>query len=346
MFIAEMFYGTARAKSQSETSYLEEAAPQVVITYPGRFQPFHLGHRDVFESLQAKYGRDSVFIATSNKTELPKSPFNFTDKTVLMHAAGVPSDRIIQVKSPYQLPINFDPANTIFVVAIGAPDADRLRPGSFKKDGQPGYYQKFESLDKCKTADQHGYVIIAAERQKVITLGGQKYDVSHGTPSRAVWNIARNDPKLRAEYLMQMYGSTDPEIGRILDKIPTDATVAEHIVKTDGKYRLVSKKSGRNLGTYDTKAGAEKRERQVQYFKHMGEEAAGVGVVSNSKDPRYVMATMGDQNDVDASTLPKMMKAYGLVGRKLPKDRVKEAEELLSRMQSLQEQLAALKAKK
>ena len=46
----------------------------------------------------------------------------------------------------------------------------------------------------------------------------------------------------------------------------------EHIIKTDGKYRLVSKKTGKNLGTYDSKEGAEKRERQVQYFKHMGEE--------------------------------------------------------------------------
>jgi hypothetical protein len=91
----------------------------------------------------------------------------------------------------------------------------------------------------------------------------------------------------------------------------------ETIRKVSGGYRLVSKK-GKNLGTYPTHAGAEKRERQVQYFKHMGEDAAGVGVVKNSKDPRYVMATAGDQNDVTAQTLPKEMKAYGLIGRKNP----------------------------
>ena len=45
----------------------------------------------------------------------------------------------------------------------------------------------------------------------------------------------------------------------------------EHIVKVGDKYRLVSKKTGRNLGTYPNRAGAEKRERQVQYFKHVGE---------------------------------------------------------------------------
>jgi hypothetical protein len=45
-------------------------------------------------------------------------------------------------------------------------------------------------------------------------------------------------------------------------------TFKEHIVKVGSKFRLVSKSSGKNLGTYDTKEGAEKRERQVQYFKH------------------------------------------------------------------------------
>ena len=65
MFIANLF-----------ERYLDEAGPQLVVLYPGRFQPFHLGHREVFQSLQGKFGRDSVFIATSNKTEPPKSPAN------------------------------------------------------------------------------------------------------------------------------------------------------------------------------------------------------------------------------------------------------------------------------
>ena len=83
MFLAELF--------------AEAAQPQLVVFYPGRFQPFHLGHRDVFASLQAKFGRDAVYIATSNKVELPKSPFNFSEKTAFMNAAGVGSDRIIEV---------------------------------------------------------------------------------------------------------------------------------------------------------------------------------------------------------------------------------------------------------
>ena len=71
MFIANLF-----------ENYITEAGPELVVLYPGRFQPFHLGHKDVFASLQNKFGRDNVFIATSNKTELPKSPFNFSNKTI------------------------------------------------------------------------------------------------------------------------------------------------------------------------------------------------------------------------------------------------------------------------
>jgi hypothetical protein len=44
----------------------------------------------------------------------------------------------------------------------------------------------------------------------------------------------------------------------------------ERIVKVGSKYRLVSKASGKNLGTYPSRSGAERRERQVQYFKHKG----------------------------------------------------------------------------
>lgn len=210
MFIADLF-----------ETYVAEAGPQLVVLYPGRFQPFHLGHAEVFRSLQGKFGRDNVYIATSNKVELPKSPFNFTEKTVFMNAAGVPGDRIIEVTNPYKLPEpQFNPANTIFIAAVGAPDRERLRPDSVKKDGNPGYFKSFESLDKCTTADKHGYVIVENERQKVITINGEPVDVSHGTPARAAWNAVRDNPKARAEYLLQMFGRDDAELGRILDKIP------------------------------------------------------------------------------------------------------------------------------
>ena len=268
MFIAELFYGSV--KNEPEPQQLEIVAEanqaQLVVLYPGRFQPFHLGHADVFRSLQAKFGRDNVFIATSNKSDNKKSPFNFADKVAFMSAAGVPSDRILEVVSPYKLPAQFDPANTVFVVAVGAPDADRLRPDSVTKDGNPAYFKTFHSLADCATADKHGYVVVASERHYNIALNGQEVDVSHGTPSRAAWNMVRGDEKGRAEYMTQMFGRADPELGRILDKIP--ASVGESL--EEGAPIVVMPMTGHF-------PGQKKREPVVPDYSHvMGSYKRGI----------------------------------------------------------------------
>ena len=40
------------------------------------------------------------------------------------------------------------------------------------------------------------------------------------------------------------------------------------IKKQGRKYVVLSEKTGRKFGTYDTKAEAEKRLRQIEFFKH------------------------------------------------------------------------------
>jgi hypothetical protein len=64
-------------------------------------------------------------------------------------------------------------------------------------------------------------------------------------------------------------GSGNYQRMRISD-INTEGSMDETIHKVAGGYRLYSKDGKKNLGTYPTKAGAEKREQQVQYFKHKG----------------------------------------------------------------------------
>ena len=41
------------------------------------------------------------------------------------------------------------------------------------------------------------------------------------------------------------------------------------IVKQGGKYVVVSETTGRRFGTYATRAEAEKRLRQIEFFKHL-----------------------------------------------------------------------------
>ena len=61
----------------------------------------------------------------------------------------------------------------------------------------------------------------------------------------------------------------------------------EDIIKTGNQYKLVSKSSGKNLGTYDTKAAAKKRERQVQYFKRQENTVAEASYLREFGDRPY-----------------------------------------------------------
>lgn len=209
----------------------------LVVTYPGRFQPFGLNHRAVYEKLQGLFGRDNVYVVTSGIVK-DDSPFNFSDRVKFMTAQGVSQDRIIQASSLYTFPKQFEAQKnrTVFITAVGAPDAERLNVDGtyqeFKKNGQrntipagksvgdPTYYQTWQGPENAVTADQHGYVIIVPEQEAEVELDEDAVDVSHGTDVRNTWNSIRNDPELRGTFLMQMFGRNDPELGHIMDKIP------------------------------------------------------------------------------------------------------------------------------
>ena len=48
------------------TDLFEAKNTPVIVTYPGRFQPFHQGHAGVFAELQRLFGKNNVYILTSN----------------------------------------------------------------------------------------------------------------------------------------------------------------------------------------------------------------------------------------------------------------------------------------
>ena len=61
-----------------------ESVTDYVVVYSGRFQPFHKGHYATYQHLVKKFGKDNVYIGTSDKTDNQKSPFNFKEKKTIM----------------------------------------------------------------------------------------------------------------------------------------------------------------------------------------------------------------------------------------------------------------------
>jgi cytidyltransferase-like protein len=137
---------------------------------PGRFQPFHKGHYDMFKRLEDMCGQGNVYVLTSDDTSSFKSPLSFVEKrTVITRLFDIPGDRIIKVTSPYRVPSDLvlDQYTTRVLFAVSEKDMksdprfDFPETGpALRADGEPRYLQKYPgSLDQCEMMATHGYVV-------------------------------------------------------------------------------------------------------------------------------------------------------------------------------------------
>ena len=122
-------------------SIMEDENPikKTVVIYVGRFQPMHKGHYGTYQHLVKKFGKDNVFVGTSDKVERPKSPFNFKEKVKIMTTMfGIPKSKIHKVKNPYkptEILKKFDEETTAFVTVVGEKDKNRLGGKYFQPYG-------------------------------------------------------------------------------------------------------------------------------------------------------------------------------------------------------------------
>ena len=145
----------------------EQENKRVIAIYPGRFQPMGRHHYATYKALADLFGSENTFIVTSNKMG-PKSPLDFEEKKKIMIAHGVPADKIVMSRNPYQaveLTKNFDPASTAVVFAVGGKDMrDSPRFANLDgmtKRGTPAYYKTYRPGEELIGLDKHGYITVA-----------------------------------------------------------------------------------------------------------------------------------------------------------------------------------------
>ena len=206
----------------------------VVVVYPGRFQPFHKGHHHSYSQLVSKFGKNNVYIATSDKIEAGRSPLKFKEKKVIMTTMfGVPSSQIVQVKNPYapsEVLKKYDPDSTVLVVAVGQKDSSRLLGGK--------YYQSFKGEKDFDTYENQGYVIIASPLQ--LKIGGK---LISGTIVRQLLGKELDD-KVRQNMFKTLFGKYDKRIDSILRKKFERklSFFPQKNGKTDGEKRILNDK--------------------------------------------------------------------------------------------------------
>jgi len=187
---------------------------KVVVIYPGRFQPFHLGHASVYNKIKKEFPTADVYIATSNKEKLPKNPFNFEEKMQMIVSSGIDPALVMKTKNPWaakEISGRYNKEHTKLIFAIGEKDAENY---TYKRqyDGKPSYMQKYKSVDDCKPMGEHAYVMIAPHME--FTINGNP--VSNASQIREKYRNA--DDTERKRIITDLYGKFRPEIYNLFNK--------------------------------------------------------------------------------------------------------------------------------
>ena len=204
-----------------------ELGKKIFVIYPGRFHPFHKGHKGVYNYLISKYGGNDVYITTTDVVELPKSPFSFDEKVKMMTLTGVPINKIIKVKNNYnlqslvgQIPIDINRDSIIFVVSEKDMAEDPRFSRFAKKDGSPAYLQPIpKNLDKLQPAITHGYIDTVPTTDFTVL----------GMPARSASQLRSQyvnlTPQLKKSFVKDLFGKYDDSVYNIMNnKLGVSAT--------------------------------------------------------------------------------------------------------------------------
>ena len=147
-----------------------------IVIYPGRFQPMLPHHAAVYKKLQATFSDADIYVATSDKVDGTKSPFNFKEKAEIMQQLhDIPSDKILLAPQPYLVDSfkQFDLENTMVIFAVGEKDTERFpmknvdeKTGldmTVRGEPRPKYYQMINTLKQhpALPMSERGYIYVA-----------------------------------------------------------------------------------------------------------------------------------------------------------------------------------------
>ena len=190
----------------------------ILVIYPGRFHPFHRGHKASYDYLTNQFGANNVYIATSDVQAPATSPFSYSDKVAMMTKLGIPAGHVVKVKNPYQateitssLP-DEEKRTTALIFAVSEKDRARFTFAP-KKDGTASYLQPLpEDLKQLQPMTEHGYVTV------VPTVDFRVRGQSANSASEIRKMYIKGSAADRAQIVADLYGEAYPELIDIFDQ--------------------------------------------------------------------------------------------------------------------------------
>ena len=264
----------------------ESKTGETIAVLPGSFKPPHKGHLAIVKGY-SKLADKVIVMVSPLPRELPDGTlvsFDISKKIwdIYLESEGL-ADKVVIMQSPFSSPVraayefvgNKDnnpefaqPGQTI-IMGVSTKGGDETRfANDVAKYAHEGVTTEVKPLKSLGN-------ISATDMRKAIEKG-DKEKLAKFLPDSV------NKKKVSLEILSMFKKTSNNE--KLSENVIYDI-ITEHIVKRGNKYCLLSKKNNKNLGCYGSKSGAEKREKQVQYFKHAKEENMAAGSVAGATKP-------------------------------------------------------------
>ena len=193
---------------------------------PGGFHPFHAGHKALYDAAREEFPSADVYVAATDDTSA--RPFPFAVKEKLARLAGIPANRFVRVRSPFQpreITDRYDPNDTELIFVRSEKDRDQHpRPGGVKRDGSPSFLQPMQA--KLEPMSQHGYMTYLP----TVEFGP---GITSATEIRKAWPGLTDRRKLAM--VMSLYPATqsNPKLAQNVMKI-LDEIIAPEVQENQG----------------------------------------------------------------------------------------------------------------
>lgn len=203
-----------------------------VVSYSGKFNPFHYGHMDIYEQLVKKFGKENVYITTAdlNQSRVGNPEYDnnhfltFDEKKLIMTKMfKIPASKIVKVANNYapkELTGMFS-SDTAYISIVGAKDAERLGKGK--------YFEEYSDGIELQGYFDKGYYYIQENRPGVNMSA---------TEVRNFFRDPNNDLKAKEHFFKKIYGRFDAGIFNMINAKLNATTISEAANKH--KIKIIS----------------------------------------------------------------------------------------------------------
>lgn len=202
----------------------------ILIIYPGKFQPMAIYHREEYDRLCRKFDKENVFIVTDDTTDPIKKPLSFDEKVMVMKRHNV--KHIIKSNNPFhatEFIEQFDNQSTIVIYAVDNDDVSKLK--SYKR------LMKWNGSSQLPYKDIQNpyvyYVVVNHIRYDIPSFG----EMTSKSISAALGDRSAKLAELKSRFI-SIFGWFDVEIfNMIISKFNSKRGKLKEVEKKKGELR-------------------------------------------------------------------------------------------------------------